>query len=50
MRTWRNEEQMGNRKNGITQGWGVLQSLISPLKGNNKKKEVITTENRAQLC
>ena len=27
-----------NRKNDITQGWGVPQSLISPSKGNEKKK------------
>ena len=33
---------MRNRKNDITQGWRVLQSLISPSKGN-EKKEVITT-------
>ena len=33
---------MRNRRSDITQGWGVLQSLISPSKGN-EKKEVITT-------
>ena len=39
MRTWRNEEQIvENRRNDITQGWGVLQSLISPLKGIKRKK------------
>ena len=39
-----NEEQIvENRRNDITQGWGVLQSLISPLKGIKRKKEVITT-------
>ena len=33
---------MRNRRSDIAQGWGVLQSLISPSKGN-EKKEVITT-------
>ena len=33
---------MRNRRSDITQGWGVLQSVISPSKGN-EKKEVITT-------
>ena len=43
MRTWRNEEQIvGNRRIDIRRGWGVLQFLISPSKGN-EKKEVITT-------
>ena len=56
MRTWRNEEQIV--------GWGVLQSLISPSKGNEKKNEVINAldirswspiqvripQNKAQLC
>ena len=36
----RNKE-LKNRRSDITQGWGVLQSLISPSKGN-EKKEVIT--------
>ena len=40
MRTWRNKEQRA--ENDITQGWGVLQSLISPSK-ENEKKEVIRT-------
>ena len=35
-------KQLRNRKNDMTQGWGVLQSLMSPQKGN-EKKEVITT-------
>ena len=43
MGTWRNEEQIvGNRRIDIRRGWGVLQFLISPSKGN-EKKEVITT-------
>ena len=42
MQTWQNEEQIErNRKNDNTQGWGVLQSLISPLKGNEKKEVII---------
>ena len=35
-------KQLTNKKNDITQGWGVLQSLISPSKGK-ERKEVITT-------
>ena len=31
-------KQLRNRKNDITQGWGVLQSLISPSKGNEEKR------------
>ena len=31
-------KQLTNKKNDITQGWGVLQSLISPSKGKEKKK------------
>ena len=55
------KKELRNRRNDITQGWGVLQSLISPSEGNEKK--VITTrgihfwspiqvqspQNRAQL-
>ena len=36
---------MRNRRNDITQvtqGWGVLQSLISPSKGNAKKKKLLS--------
>ena len=46
MQTWQNEEQIErNRKNDNTQGWGVLQSLISPSKGNEKKEAVTTRAN-----
>ena len=50
------------KKNDITQGWGVLQSLISPSKVNEKKEviatrgirlspiQVRTRQNRPQLC
>ena len=30
-----------NRRSDITQGWGVLQSLVSPSKGNEKKKKLL---------
>ena len=30
-------KQLRNRRSNITQGWRVLQSLISPSKGNEKK-------------
>ena len=32
-------EQLRNRKNDITQVWGVLQSLISHSKGNENKED-----------
>ena len=32
---------MRNRRNDITLGWGVLQSLISPSKGNEKRKKLL---------
>ena len=31
-------KQFRNRRNDITQGWGVMQSLILPSKGNEKNK------------
>ena len=31
-------KQLRNRRSDITQGWEVLQSLISPSKVNEKKK------------
>ena len=57
-------KQLRNRRSDITQGWGVLQSLISPSKGNEKKKKLLPhgifgfwspiqvriPQNRAQLC
>ena len=42
-----------NRKNDITQGWRVLQSLILPSKGNEKKKllqHVVFIVGRSSRC
>ena len=35
--------KLRNRKNDIIQGWGVLQSLISPSKGNEKERSYYHT-------